>query len=116
MHICDQPDVERWSPDLWSSGLPDPTCRVVRIDVFKAGIRTDTGAGVGDSEEQIKRRYAGHITVGPHQYNPDGHYLTYSPETSADRGCGIVFETDGTKVTSYRAGTLAAIALVEGCS
>ncbi len=29
---------------------------------------------------------------------------------------GIVFETDGRQVTSFRVGTLAAIALVEGCS
>jgi hypothetical protein len=97
-------------------GLMFAAGRVVRIDVFNAGIRTVTGAGVGDSEEQIKRLYAGHITVEPHHYDPGGHYLTYSPDTSADRGYGMVFETDGTMVTSFHAGTLAAIALVEGCS
>ena len=90
--------------------------RVVRIDISRAGIRTGAGAGVGDSEERIKRLYTGHITVEPHFYDHDGHYLTYSPDTSADRGYGMVFETDGTKVTSFRVGTLAAIALVEGCS
>jgi len=45
--------------------------RVVRIDVFKAGIKTASGAGVGDSEERIKMLYPGHITVEQHHYDPD---------------------------------------------
>jgi hypothetical protein len=90
--------------------------RVVRIDVFKPGAKTASGAGVGDTDEQVKRMYPGRITVQPHHYEPQGHYLNYSPASEAERGYGIVFETDGLRVTSFRTGTLAAIALVEGCS
>jgi hypothetical protein len=90
--------------------------RVVRIDVFKAGIRTASGAGVGDTEDRIRSLYSGRITVAPHHYDPQGHYLNYSPGDTAEREFGMVFETDGERVTSFRTGTLAAIALVEGCS
>jgi hypothetical protein len=91
--------------------------RVVRIDVSSVGIRTASGAGVGDTEAKIKVLYPGLITVEPHHYDPEnGHYLNYSPHDKTDRGYGIVFETDGTVVTEFRVGTLAAIALVEGCS
>jgi hypothetical protein len=91
--------------------------KVVRIDVFKAGIRTANGVGVGDTEDDVKRKYPGRITTEPHHYAPEtGHYLNYDPPDRADRNFGMVFETDKGKVTSFRTGTLAAIALVEGCS
>jgi len=91
--------------------------RVVRIDVLGVGIRTASGAGVGDSEEKIKKLYPGLITVELHHYLPEnGHYLNYSPADDLDHGYGMVFETEQNKVTSFRTGTLAAIALVEGCS
>lgn len=97
-------------------GLMFAAGRVVRIDVFKAGLKTASGAGVGDSEERIKQIYPGQLTVEPHHYDPDGHYLNYLPNSVVDHDYGIVFETDGAKVTSFRTGTVAAIALVEGCS
>ena len=36
---------------------------VVRIDVFEKGIRTASGAEVGDREDKIKRLYRGRITI-----------------------------------------------------
>jgi len=89
--------------------------RVVRIDVNGPGIRAASGAEVEDSEDKIKRLYPSRITVEPHKYLETGHYLNYSPAGDSDRGYGMVFETDKNKVTSFRTGTLAAIALVEGC-
>jgi hypothetical protein len=96
-------------------GLMFAKGRVVRIDVDEGPIRTVSGAGIGDSEERILRLYPGRIEVERHHYDPDGHYLNYSPVDSADKGLGMVFETDGKKVTSFRTGTHAAVALVEGC-
>lgn len=90
--------------------------RVVRIDVSKPGFRTASGAAVGDTEDRVKQLYSGRITVEPHHYEPEGHYLNYSPSSGIEHEYGIVFETDGARVTSFRTGTLAAIALVEGCS
>jgi hypothetical protein len=74
--------------------------RLVRIDVIKAGIRTASGAGVGDTEDKIKRLYPGRITVEPHHYVPDtGHYLIYSPADAGERNYGMIFETEDGKVT-----------------
>jgi hypothetical protein len=90
---------------------------VVRIDIFEKGIRTASGAEVGDREDKIKRLYPGRITVEPHHYDPEnGHYLNYTPIDPAERDYGIVFETENGVVTTFRVGTQAAIALVEGCS
>jgi len=89
--------------------------RVARISVHQSGFRTASGAGVGDTEDRIKQLYPGRITVGPHPYEA-GHYLTYRPADPADRGYGMIFETDGKKVTSFRAGTEEAVALIEGCA
>ena len=91
--------------------------RVVRIDVSGAGIRTASGAGVGDTEDRIKQQYPNRIRVEPHHYLPEtGHYLIYSPQDASDSPFGMVFETEAGKVASFRVGTQDAIALVEGCS
>jgi hypothetical protein len=38
------------------------------------------------------------------------------PRDSADTAFGMIFETDGRVVTSYRSGEHAAVQLIEGCS
>jgi hypothetical protein len=91
--------------------------RLVRIDVHEPGPRTASGAGVGDTEERIHELYPGRIRTEPHHYSPEtGHYLIYGAVDPADRPYGLLFETEGGLVTSFRVGTLDAIALVEGCS
>jgi hypothetical protein len=82
------------------------------VEVRDTSTATARGARVGDSEERIKSLYGGRVEVTPRKYS-DGHYLTIKSE---DGRFQIVFETDGHKVTSYRAGLLPAIAWVEGCS
>ncbi len=97
-------------------GLMFSQGRVVRIDVFEPFTKTSTGAGAGDSEDRIKKLYPGRIQVAPHPYVDEGHYLMYTPTPRAEPQFGMVFETDGRRVTSFRVGTLDAIALIEGCS
>jgi hypothetical protein len=89
--------------------------RAVRIDVSVPGILTASGIGVGATEDEVKRAYGPRIQVEPHKYEPAGHYLRYVAVDEADRPFGLVAETDGQRVTSFRAGTVAAISLVEGC-
>jgi hypothetical protein len=86
--------------------------RVVRVDVDSAGVRTVVGAGVGDTEEQLRRLYPAHMAVAPHKYE-DGHYLTVTDP--ADSSFAIVFETTGGKVARYRAGLRPQVEYVEGC-
>jgi hypothetical protein len=91
--------------------------RLVRIDVDEPLLRTKSGAGIGDTEEKIKRTYPGRITVEQHKYlNETGHYLNYRAVDANDRDYGMVFETEKGRVITFRVGTLAAIALVERCS
>lgn len=86
--------------------------RVARIDVTAPGPLTVDGVGVGSPESEVKRVYRDRVEVSPHKYTgPEGHYLTIAQGEFA-----IVFETDGTRVTGYRAGRLPEVAWVERCS
>jgi hypothetical protein len=87
---------------------------VARVDVFAPDTTapmtaTEKGIRIGDSEARVKQVYGQAVVVSPHHYT-DGHYLTVRAGKY-----GLRFETDENKVSSFYAGTLAAIALVEGC-
>ena len=84
-----------------------------RVDIFKPGIATVSGARIGTTERQLKSMYARRLNQQPHKYDwPVGHYLTL---ISSDRTRGLRFETDGSQVTAYYVGTKEAIQLAEGC-
>ena len=89
--------------------------QIARVDINDSTISTAEGARVGDSEQRIMELYRGRVTVQPHKYS-DGHYLVVAPAASADSGRNIIFETDGHKVTTYRAGRMPEVEFVEGCS
>jgi hypothetical protein len=84
--------------------------KVVRLDVIAPGLATAEGARVGDTEEQVRELYPG-LRVEPHKYT-DGHYLV----VDSTPGRRLVFETDGARVTRYRAGAIPQVDWVEGCS
>lgn len=85
--------------------------KVARVEVRRGSVATSAGAKIGDSEERIKSLYPS-ATSTPHKYLPAGHYLNYAPSGSNDK---IVFETDGKRVTTYRAGMQPQVDYVEGC-
>jgi hypothetical protein len=89
--------------------------RIARVDVDSDAYATPSGATVGMTVQQVKAMYPGRIQVSPHAYS-DGHYLTYMPKDATDRNYRIVFETDGKRVTSIRAGRLPEVEYVEGCA
>ncbi|MCE2720800.1 MAG: hypothetical protein ACK5RY_21500 [Dolichospermum sp.] len=88
---------------------------IARIDIDNPKITTVSGAKIGDTEARIKSLYPGQIKVTPHEYTK-GHYLTFIPKNKAEQNYRIVFETDGQRVTRYRAGKLPEVEYVEGCS
>lgn len=93
--------------------------RIARVDVdAKSSVTTLSGAKIGDTEARIKALYPGQIKVTPHKYTGDsgGHYLTYVPKDQSDRNYRLVFETDGKRVTTFRAGKLPEVEYIEGCS
>ena len=85
--------------------------RVARVEVRSGSTATAAGARIGDSEARINSLYAGRVTSAPHKYNPGGHYMTVTGG-GANR---IVFETDGSSVTNYRAGRSPEVEQVERC-
>ena len=85
--------------------------KVARVEVRSDSIPTSRGARIGDSEPRLKILYPG-ITTTPHKYVAGGHYLTVLGSDPANR---IVFETDGSKVTTFRSGRTPAVEYVEGC-
>lgn len=89
---------------------------ISRVDVTKnTKITTASGAKIGDTESRIKSLYPGKIQVSPHKYVQGGHYLTVTPKEAKYKNYRIVFETDGKRVTQYRAGKLPEVENVERC-
>jgi hypothetical protein len=90
---------------------------IVRVDVDTTGISTASGAHVGSTEAQIRALYPGRIRSEPHPYDgPEWHYLIYTPKTKADSKFGMIFETDGHRVRSFRAGLHPYVDAIEGCA
>lgn len=90
--------------------------RIARVDVRPASsIRTVEGAAIGDSEGRIHSLYPGRVEVQPHKY-VDGHYLIVRPAAASDSTYRIIFDTDGKKVTGFKAGRMPEVRWVEGCS
>jgi hypothetical protein len=88
--------------------------KVARIDIDTGSVTTDDGAKIGDTEDKLKSIYNGDLQIEPHKYVDGGHYLTVMGD-SASAGRAIVFETDGKRVTNFRAGRLPEVKWVEGC-
>lgn len=89
--------------------------RVARIDVESDSIATDKGVRVGDTEEKVKKLYGSGVLIEPHKYI-DGHYLEIKSGADSATAKGFVFETDGKKVTTFRAGFWDPVRWVEGCA
>ena len=88
--------------------------RIVRIDVDGKQHETMGGVRVGQSEAEALKRLGGKAVVDPHPYTgPEGHYLVVR-----DKGAprGLILETDGQTVESYRFGAWDAVQLIEGCA
>ncbi|MCW2383530.1 MULTISPECIES: hypothetical protein [unclassified Sphingobium] len=86
---------------------------VVRVDVSDAQHEGPFGLRVGQSEaEAIKR--LGSAEVQPHPYTgPTGHYLVFHRDNAPT---GLIAETDGKTVQSWRIGQWEQVQWVEGCS
>jgi|GEM_PF-726601 len=89
--------------------------RVARVDILEPGYTTAAGVGIGSTEEEVESLYRPFVRVGRHFYDPGGHYLIVrSPDPALSR-YRIVFETDGSQVTAFRAGKLPEVEFVEHC-
>ena len=90
--------------------------RVVRVDIDAGGVYTRSGAHVGMTEDRLQELYGDRLTVEGHPYNGSPwHYLVLHPTSGPDSAFGMVFETDGDIVRSFRAGRYPEVGWIEGC-
>ena len=95
-------------------GLMISNGTVVRADVDSAGILTEAGIGVGDSEVSVLVINSGRVRVEPGKYaGLQSHTLTVADPGDPEHA--MIFETDGGKVRTFRAGVRSAVELVERC-
>jgi hypothetical protein len=88
--------------------------KIARIDVDTGTVTTEDGVKIGDTEDKVKSVYGDELQIQPHKYIEGGHYMTVKGD-SASAGKAIVFETDGKRVTMFRAGRIPEVQWVEGC-
>jgi hypothetical protein len=89
--------------------------RVVRFDVIEGStVKTEAGIGIGATEAEVKRTYGDRVTTEPHEYQELGHYLVV--RDPARSNLLLLFETDGTRVTTFRSGERNAVEAPEGCA
>jgi hypothetical protein len=88
--------------------------QLVRADVREGDTATPEGVTVGVEERRILELYPMARRV-PHKYI-DGSYLIVMPFAPADTTRRYVFETDGQRVITFRAGLYPPVEYVEGCS
>lgn len=77
-----------------------------------ASIKTDVGLGLGSTEADVRKAYP-HARVKPNSGDPSWHTI-FADTPDGQRA--IVFETDGTKVTTIRAGAYPVVAFSNACS
>ena len=83
---------------------------VERIDI-RAGspIKTRSGLGIGTTLEQLKTALGAQLQIA-------GTTATFVPTSANDANYRVIFETDGTTVTAYRAGKVPEVNSATGCT
>lgn len=87
---------------------------VTRIDVRDTSVATAEGARLLSPQDSVLALYAGRVQVQPHKYTRGWSYLVVTPP--GDSLHRLVFEADGSRVTSFRVGREPSVEYVEGCS
>lgn len=99
------------TPDIPGATFVVRGDKVERIEFYGAAYRTSAGLRVGARSAEVKAHHFG-ARPSPHRYDAAGQYLTV---LSGDGKAALVFETDGAVVTSFRWGSLPAVAMPDSC-
>ena len=70
---------------------------------------------MGSTEAQLHELFGERLVVSPYA-DGSGNSIQYVPVDEADTDYRVIWETDGTSVTSMRAGRLPAVAPGEPCT
>ncbi len=88
---------------------------IERVDITNPGITTRSGASVGSTEAQLHELFGAQLLVTPYA-DGSGNSIQFVPVDEADVDYRVIWETDGTSVTSMRAGRLPAVGPGEPCT
>jgi hypothetical protein len=83
---------------------------IERVDIDSGAVQTRSGAGVGTSISELTELYGDRLESAP---SPEGTTFTFVPADESDAEYRLIFETDGSTVTSFRAGKLPEV--IDGC-
>jgi hypothetical protein len=83
---------------------------IERVDIDSGAVKTRSGAGVGTSISELTGLYGERLESAP---TPQGTTYTFVPADEADADYRLIFETDGSTITKFRAGKLPEV--TDGC-
>lgn len=91
--------------------------RIVRVEIFRSPVLTLSGVGTGSTVDEVLAAYPNRIRVQPNPYSGHlgGRDLLYITDEGS-RHLGLIFETDGQSVRTFRSGFLGAVMAPEGCA
>lgn len=75
---------------------------IERVDVSAPEITTRSGAGVGMTEDDLFALFGERLSSTPR--SGGGNTVVFTPTDAGDQAFRVIFETDGTQVTSFRSG------------
>ena len=87
---------------------------IERVDVTNPDITTRSGAGVGMSEEGLFSLFGDNLST--EASNTGGNRIVFTPSDASDAEFRVIFETDGSVVTSFRSGRLPQVESTLPCS
>ena len=82
---------------------------IERVDIRSGNVKTRSGLGIGTTLDQLK-------TALKDQLQINGNTAVFVPTSANDANYRVIFETDGTKVTSFRAGKVPEVTNPVGCA
>ena len=88
---------------------------IERVDITNSSITTLSGASVGSTEAQLHELFGERLVVSPYA-DGSGNSIQFVPVDEADAAYRVIWETDGTSVTSMRSGRLPAVGPGEPCT
>lgn len=84
---------------------------IARFDINDNKVQYEGGIRVGDSEAKLRSVFGESLEVEPHDYDEQGKYYKLTKGN-----LGVVFKTDGKRVTRIRSGRSPEVEYIEGCS
>jgi len=85
------------------------------VDITNLRTPTPSSASVASTEAQLYELFGERLLVSP-KADGSGNSIQFVPVDEADADYRVIWETDGTSVTSMRAGRLPAVAPAEPCT